>query len=276
MMADEATSAPCTCPACGHPHSTIAATWEDWVAACGRRPDGPMRLTAADAAGVAQQAPVLRTCENCRSVFMDPLPRDEQLTAFYTNYHATDEYARKASKKVNRALKRLLPFRLLSGGGRFLEVGASIGTAAEAARRLGFKDPIAQEIDADAVKAGRALFPRVHFAEGPLDRVTTSPAFSMMYCAEVIEHVPDPRAFATLMFERLSPGGYLFITTPDVGHTKRPKDLMEWGSVKPPEHITLFTKDGLRALMTAAGFSSVTFFPHPKTGIRMMARRAKA
>ena len=232
-----------------------------------------MRLEAAKVCGTDADSPDLRECAQCKSVFMDPIPTGEQIGQFYANYHATDEFVSKAAKKVSRAYKRLLPFRLRTGG-RMLDVGASIGTAAKAGRKLGYS-VTAQEIDADAVARGRTLYSGVTFIEGFLSDVPIDNGFDLIHAAEVIEHVPNPAEFTTQLFERLRPGGYIFLTTPDVGHAKRPANLMDWKSVKPPEHITLFTKAGLCALFEQAGFETPKFRSYAKPGIRMRARRPK-
>ena len=230
-------------------------------------------MNAARQSGVAQMAPDLLKCEACGSVTMSHCPTDSQLEQFYKNYHATEEYLAKARKKVSRAFKRLLIFRFRTGG-RCLDVGASIGTAARAAQKLGFS-VVAQEIDPVAVAQGRKLFKDISFVQGFLTQVPAHPAFDLIHCAEVIEHVPDPAAFTAQLYDRLKPGGWLFLTTPDVGHSKRDEPLINWKSVKPPEHITLFTKAGLTALFTDAGFHPPRFRPHAKPGIRMTVRRPK-
>ncbi|MGF1544775.1 MAG: class I SAM-dependent methyltransferase [Parvularculaceae bacterium] len=260
------------CLACDGGDLSLAMAWRDWVAACAKRPDGPGRLAAAEACGVAAAAPDLLACADCGAISMAPVPGDDQLAAFYQNYHATDDFVRKARKKTRRAIRRLLPFRLLAGAGAsFLEVGASIGVGAEAARRLGFR-AVAQEIDANAVARGGALHPRVEFICGPLDDAAARGPFDMIYCAEVIEHVPSPRSFAAQLYALAAPGARLFLTTPDAGHPRRPA-LDRWGSVKPPEHVTLFTKRALTTVFENAGFERPRFFPYAKPGVRMVARR---
>lgn len=234
-----------------------------------------MRLAAAEAAGVAAVAPSLLKCGGCGSVFMRPVPSAAQLDRFYSRYHGTDDYVAKAQKKVLRAMKRLLPFRTLTSG-PFLEVGASIGTAAEAARRLGFAPLLAQEIDADAVARGEALFPGVEFFRGRVEDLPAGARFGMVYCAEVIEHVPNPLAFVRRLHSLMAPGGWLFLTTPDAGHARVPERFVEWKSVKPPEHVVLFTKIGLSALFEGAGFSRPMFPPQAKPGVRMITRRPLA
>nr|WP_305888858.1 class I SAM-dependent methyltransferase [Parvularcula maris] len=183
----------------------------------------------------------------------------------------------KAEKKVARARKRLRLLTPLSPKPngpkrRFLEVGASIGTAAEAARRKGF-EAHAVEIDPDAVAKGQELYPEICFHKGMLQDVPVTEPFEMIYGAEVIEHVPDPEGFLTLCRERLAPKGVLYLTTPDAGHFRRPKALLDWHSVKPPEHIHLFTKAGMGALLKRTGFGR-HFLPfHTKPGMRVIALR---
>ena len=268
-----------SCPLCGHPERTLAATWAEWEASLASRDDGPMRLEAGRACGVAADAPALMECTACGSVGMSAIPDPAQLGSFYSQYHMTGGFVSKAKKKVARARKRLLLLSLLAPGRkegprRFLEIGASIGTAAEAARRAGF-EPHAVEIDSDAVARGRDLFPGVTFTEGELDAIPGEERFELLYGAEVIEHVRDPGAFLDACYRLLVPGGLLFMTTPDCGHPKRPKRLLDWHSVKPPEHINLFTKQGMGALLRRHGFTAHRLLPHGKPGMRIIARKAR-
>ncbi|MBB4658987.1 class I SAM-dependent methyltransferase [Parvularcula dongshanensis] len=234
-----------------------------------------MRLAAAEVCGVAAAAPDLVRCLACETIGMAPVPTNDQLAVFYDRYHATDAFLAKAERKVARARRRVRALRLLKPGARtFLDVGASIGTAAEAARRAGL-EAFAVEIDEDAVAKGRALFPDVAFTRGTLDDLPAGAAYDLLYGAEVIEHVPDPLGFARRLFERTAPGGLLYLTTPDAGHPRRPRRLLDWHSVKPPEHVTLFTRSGLRALLCRAGYDRVVFQPYLKPGIRAVARRGR-
>ncbi|MEM9235110.1 MAG: class I SAM-dependent methyltransferase, partial [Pseudomonadota bacterium] len=229
---------PDRCPACHGRNYTLTASWQDWVDSCQHRPDGPMRIEAATLSGVAADAPDLLTCDTCGTVRMSQLPTPAQLGDFYQSYHGTGDYVSKAKKKIFRAQKRILWLSLFaprnpSGGKkRFLELGASIGTAAEAARRLGYKAH-AVEIDNSAVTTGRELFPQVTFTEGQIETLPPTPSYEMIYGAEIVEHVIDPEAFLKDIHDRLVPGGLAFMTTPDAGHKKRPTHLLDWKSVKP-------------------------------------------
>jgi len=90
----------------------------------------------------------------------------------------------------------------------------------------------------------------------------------------VIEHVRDPGEFLDHCHRLLVPNGVLFMTTPDCGHPKRAQPLLNWHSVKPPEHINLFTKTGMSALLSKHGFERHRLPPHPKPGMRIIARKS--
>lgn len=259
------------CPACGAAELAVAASWAEWEAAARMRPDGAMRLEAARRAGVAEAAPSLMRCAGCGTVSMKPAPSPDQLAAFYQNYHAASAFEAKAAKKIARARKRIRVLAPFVRGRRFLDVGASIGAAGEAARRAGFA-ATALELDGAAVETGRRLFPDVAFVATSVETWADDRVFDLVYAAEIIEHAGDPAAMARALRARLAEGGLLFLTTPDAGHPRRPKRLLDWKSVKPPEHVTLFTRAGLRALFRAAGFRSIIFLPQAKPGVRMIAR----
>ncbi|WP_428409717.1 class I SAM-dependent methyltransferase [Hyphococcus sp.] len=261
-----------SCPACGSALRETIAAWADWERAAAEREDGPMRLEAARACGVAEDAPVFRQCKDCGSVAVFPMPRPEQVSAFYQNYHAAGSFEAKAEKKIARAMRRIRPLMLLTKGRRFLDVGGSIGTAAEGARRLGF-DASSVELDQAAVAKGRELFSQVKHYVGAIGDLSADEKYDLIFLAEIIEHVIDPEALASAVFQRLAPGGLVFLTTPDAGHFRRPREFLAWKSVKPPEHLTLFTRKGLRILFTKTGFSPVFFKPHLKPGVRMIARK---
>jgi 2-polyprenyl-3-methyl-5-hydroxy-6-metoxy-1,4-benzoquinol methylase len=260
------------CPACKSENRITVAQWKDWEEAAQSRDGGLMWLKSARSCGYAAVSPVFRQCCDCRSIALFPVPLPQQLNDFYQDYHAVDSFLAKAEKKVWRARRRLFLLRMLVRGRRFLDVGASIGSAAEAARRMGF-EATALELDTTAVNTGRDLYPEVEHIAGRIADLDKGREFDLIYAAEIIEHLPFPSIFADELLKRLAPGGLVFLTTPDAGHFRRPKNLMEWKSVKPPEHITLFTKRGLKSLFEAQGFTNIVFFPHAKPGVRMIARR---
>ena len=96
----------------------------------------------------------------------------------------------------------------------------------------------------------------------------------IVYTSEVIEHVPDPDGFMAAIAAILSPGGVLYLTTPDSSHWRRPKNFPTWKEVMPPEHITYFTRKGMKGLLEKHGLTPEKFFFSLKPGMRLIARKS--
>ena len=102
-------------------------------------------------------------------------------------------------------------------GLRLLDVGCGAGLAAEALARRGF-DVLGVDAAGEAIDAARAhaagqgltIAYRSGVAE---DLLAEGLHFPVITALEVIEHVPDPRAFVATLAGLLEPGGVLFLST---------------------------------------------------------------
>lgn len=86
--------------------------------------------------------------------------------------------------------------------------------------------------------------------------------------------MPDVPRFVGELAATVAPGGALFLTTPDAGHRRVSGDLLRWEALRPPEHLTLFTRAGARAAL-APHFSRVVVLPNLKPGVRVLAFKGK-
>jgi SAM-dependent methyltransferase len=212
-------------------------------------------------------------CSGCGFIWVNPTPSEADLAAFYSHYRGTTSYAAKRDKKIRRSLRRIRKLAKQVPGRRFLDVGCNLGFAIEAARLAGFT-ATGIDVDPHAVSLARAQFPEASFHVGAVEAmVETGETFDLVHCSEVIEHLPDVRPFARALADLTRPGGALFLTTPDAGHIRRPRNFLEWDAVKPPEHLCWFTRKNVRMLFEGLGFDPIRFLFNLKPGIKMVATK---
>ncbi|MFG0333085.1 MAG: methyltransferase domain-containing protein [Maioricimonas sp. JB049] len=250
-----------------------ASAWRSWQQLIrrgsndGTRPDAEPRASHSAAAPVLNatiSCPSCRTggatvvgqkvgfdiwrCTGCGLVFADPMPTDEQLVELYHSHPRNSKYARKADGKQRRASRRIARLRRHVTGPRFLDIGCSIGGAVEAARLKGF-DATGIDLDAGSIRQALQLFPRNRFLQGTSEEFAElGEQFNLIFCTEVIEHVPQPDRFMRAVRRLLAPGGLLYVTTPHLHHFRVPRNVLEWHSLKPPEHIAMFGRKALQTL----------------------------
>ncbi len=222
----------------------------------------------------AKNGYALLRCPACASVTVNPWPTVEELIAFYQSYKGTTDYTKKKDKKIERARRRLQRLMPQAPGKRFLDVGCNYGFTVKAGRDLGL-DAHGIDIDDTAVTASRNMFGQnLYETVSVQDYAARGEKADIIYTSEVIEHVPDPDSFVASIAQILSKDGVLFLTTPDAGHFRVPRDFAKWNDVMPPEHITYFTKKGLTLLCAKHGLKIKSFGFTFKPGIRLTAVKA--
>lgn len=204
-------------------------------------------------------------CSRCRLYYLSPrLPEAEMLAVYasgdyfegeaigYDSYAYQHVALRTTFERVAREL-----VRAGASGGDLLEVGAGYGLFLEAVA------PVSRSVMgtdfADAVAAS-ARSRGLDVRTGGLDAVPAGMSFDCIVGAHVIEHVYDPRAFVSSLVDRLRPGGYVVLGTPDMGSPWRRAMGRRWPSFKVPEHVVYFDRRTLRTLLIDAGLEDVRPF----------------
>lgn len=232
------------------------------------------RLCGATALKIGEKnAHDIYRCPSCRFV-MAVAQGEDRSRAHYDDYGGTPMYRAKIEKKLKRSGKRIRRYAHLAGGKRFLDVGCSIGIAAEAARRAGF-DATGIDLDDTAIGEAKTLFPDVTYrAVLAEDFAAEGHKFDFIYSSEVIEHIADPVSTLRAIKTMLAPGGVVWITTPDSGHPRVPKDFFSWNELCPPNHLSLFTRKNIKAAMAGCGLAIKKYEFNFKPGIKLVAQHA--
>lgn len=224
----------------------------------------------------------LYACDACGLIYLDPMPGPGLLAELYHDAYgqAQTGYFAKPQAKLRRSRIRMRVIQRFAkkSGGNFMDVGCNGGFMVEAARRAGFA-AWGVEPDAVSVDYARRHFSGNRFFQGliadfkPEDSNGAPILFDVVYCSEVIEHVTQPQNFLHDIYQLMSPGGVLYLTTPDISHWRRPRHLPHWDGFCPPSHVLYFSPNNLIALGRRSGFELLTRRPSWKPGIKLLMRR---
>jgi ubiquinone/menaquinone biosynthesis C-methylase UbiE len=110
-----------------------------------------------------------------------------------------------------------------------------------------------------ALRRARSRHPEVEFRLVPLDgRLPFEDgSFELVWASEVIEHVADTANWLSEVRRVLAGGGRLLVTTPSHGRLRVALGGVERFSEPLGDHLHLYTKASLRALLTEFGFGEV-------------------
>lgn len=142
--------------------------------------------------------------------------------------------------------------------GPLLDVGAGGGKWVRDLRRRG--------IDAVGLEPSEALFTRFlraddGFVHDTLERYAERMppgGFAIVTAFDVIEHVPDPEALVRDAARLLRPGGWLFVSTPDVASLPARLLGRRWHYYH-RYHLSYLSRTTLRALAQRSGLEPVHF-----------------
>jgi 2-polyprenyl-3-methyl-5-hydroxy-6-metoxy-1,4-benzoquinol methylase len=210
---------------------------------------------------------------------LDPPPSADKLEGYYHDAYsgASSGYFAKVDRKLARSAGRVRQICARLGkrpqGLRFLDVGSNGGFMSEAAHRAGF-EVTGVEPDLASVDYAKARFPGIRFLHGFIEGAALDAGyFDVVYCSEVIEHSGDCNAFVSTIARAMKPGAMLYVTTPDIGHWRRPKDIAAWDAFTPPAHCLYFTPDTLSRLLARHGLTVTHRKLALKPGIKLFASK---
>lgn len=176
----------------------------------------------------------------------------------------------KARSRMRRAYGRAVRFVPYTFRKKVLDIGCGGGFMVGALSKLG-ADGYGFDVDETAIDYARRRFPNCQFfASSFEDFQGHEGQYDFVYSSEVIEHVADLPTFMDLLKRVTRPGGYVYITTPDIGSPRRPQNLLEWDVFSPPIHVQFFDENTLAHVFDGAGFIPVRRFPDSKSGLKML------
>ncbi|MBB3522159.1 2-polyprenyl-6-hydroxyphenyl methylase/3-demethylubiquinone-9 3-methyltransferase [Rhizobium sp. BK456] len=146
------------------------------------------------------------------------------------------------------------------------DLGCGTGGAAAALAERGYY-VVGVDPSSDGIAKANINYPELPLNVGSAydDLSREYGTFNAVISLEVVEHVYDPRAFASTVYDLVKPGGVAVMSTPYHGYLKN-LALATMGKMddhfmplKDHGHIKFWSKDTLSMLLLDAGFDNVRF-----------------
>jgi 2-polyprenyl-3-methyl-5-hydroxy-6-metoxy-1,4-benzoquinol methylase len=195
-------------------------------------------------------------CDACGFRFTNPPPTADQLRVFYNSAAKTIENiifeaTRAARLPIFDRRVELINRHVV--GGTLLDVGGAIGIFVDALMRTHapFKISVV-DLNEDAVNKLRARHPNVEAHHQ--DVFDHRGQYDVVTLWDTIEHLRDINHTASHLFNLLNPGGYLFISTPNIDSFEHWVGQHRHPQIEPLSHLNYFSSKTLRLLLDRHGF----------------------
>lgn len=206
-------------------------------------------------------------CTKCGMVWDGEPPTDT--TAIYQENYYNNEFSKGGYANYFEGMQvnsLTFKYRLLEAmkkvgfTGKLLDVGCALGDCLLQAEKLGWESATGLEVSHYAVEFAQKRGLNVY--QGDLFKHDFPPAsFDVIMMQDMIEHTVNPLAHLQEAYQLLKPGGWVFITTPNItgiwGRILGPF----WYHYKPGEHLTYFSTETIQLALEKTGFSNISAKP---------------
>lgn len=203
----------------------------------------------------------LTICSNCGLVSQDPPVTAEQIPDLYPDNYLAHSPA-SASTSIYGQLKEFLARRTARKiashvpiGGTMLEIGCGNG---HLLKRIATVRPDIRFIGVDIEDTAISGLNNFTFYHGQFETVEIeNNCIDLVYCSNLIEHVPDPLLFSRKIYDRLKQDGVILGVTPDHLSLDRALFGKYWAGYHYPRHTFIFNHRNIVRLLQQAGFPEV-------------------
>lgn len=187
----------------------------------------------------------LSRCHNCKFVQVDEKPDEAILNQIYSDiYFKHSKYQNTTALHHENKRRLNLLNRFVPKGSKVLDAGCSTGDFILMSKT----DYSLYGLDLSeyAIEMAKTKNPEIaeHIVTGKLEESWLSKqTFDAICLWDVAEHLWDPVTVIDELLKRLSPGGFLFLSTPAIDSTVAKVMKRYWAFMTPPEHLSFFTSE---------------------------------
>lgn len=190
-------------------------------------------------------------CDVCTTLFLYPKPSKQRLDDYYQKnflYTAGETNEGAIRKRALIIIKKLMS--LNPGGSKLLDIGSGYGYFLDETRKF----------DLDVI----GIEPNYSLAHGSINQLIKSlhnttfeqffqrnskNRYDFITLIHVIEHISNPEKIVQMACQLLSPGGILYIETPNLDSHLYRAEQDNYTFLTPPDHLWIFSKESFKKML---------------------------
>lgn len=204
----------------------------------------------------------LNQCKKCNLVYFKKEENVDVGSLYQEGYFSGEEYFDYKNDKLilqKNFARCLREIRKYIKSGKLFEIGCAYGFFLDLAKKYFSVEgiDIAKHPTTYAKNELGLTVSTGHYTECTLDK-----KYDVFCLWDTIEHLESPEKFIEKISSELNPGGYLFLTTGDIGSLLAKARGKKWRMIHPPTHLFYFSKSTITKLLKKYGFGVIKI-THP-------------
>lgn len=195
-------------------------------------------------------------CNRCTLYFTRPIPDEENLTKFYSEFYPETSGEFLCDSLETRRTHSLMNYvrrRLSVEQPKLLDVGSSYGFVLREAVKRGW-EAYGVEVSADLAEFSRGFAGGAQVFSGPIEKAPFGRGeFDAITLFNVLEHLRDPISTLRRLSLMIKPTGKLFALVPNSNCVLARAFGPNWPWVAPPFHLYYFNSLSIRRCFVSAG-----------------------
>lgn len=216
--------------------------------------------------GGTELKPHMRELVQCANCSFVTYTKDYSESIYEDVYFNGGDYPDYLSQEpqLRKSMRRHIDFMLkhATPGNNLLEIGSAYGFFLDEIKK---HFPNCQGIDicdSPLKHASEKLGCRVQKMDY-LNLPSPEQSYEVICMWDTIEHLPRPDLFLEKAHRELQEGGWLFLTTGDIGSLNARWRGEAWRQIHPPSHLHYFSRATMTQLATRVGFEEPKFRSNP-------------
>ncbi len=205
---------------------------------------------------ISQEVFSYNFCPSCKLIFLSPIPKE--LGRYYTaEYYPVPRSYEQLEKEAQQDRYKITIIRQFVSKGRLLEIGPSYGKFALLAKQAGFEVEALERDKSCCNFLQDIIGIKAIHSDNPEESLRNAKPYDVIVLWHVLEHLPNPWRTLEILAEKLRPGSFLIIATPNPDAIQFKTLGRFWTHIDAPRHLSLVPLSLLQERARLLGLKAV-------------------